>query len=336
MYFTLLLFSWAPQPYGTAIVACFLIALFARLFLKRLQYLTWAKPTVPIGVVKDVRLDNEDIDVPIENYETAYWCIMCLFIVPYEAMVLFIDTKFDPSKGFCLTLQERQHSVIHKQYNTKALKLLEKTRNKASWIIINSALVFFNFATRLLKRFLPNVVYTIVALHENKFYYDQTIDELFEIFHDKKRGKVINKILLWHLYEELEHHMESVFLFNDHFGNQKFWRIPFTMPLYFLLLYIVHFFGIALALVNTFSGGALHKQQNPIIRIVSNIGLFLYDLIIVDVTVTFSAVLMLCNLSSRDEKLQADLQYYRSQFKKKYDYELAAKGDKDAAPILII
>ena len=318
------LLLWAGKLWGAKgswLVTLVCIGLFYNLVTKRLPLITYDTPTVPIGQKRIVQLQSvEQADVKLYKYRNAYWYAMSLFIVPYEALVLYMDAVLDPDckNGFVLTAQERQHSVIHSAYND-SMKAQVAAHGPAATRLVTAAATLFQQSTRLLKRFAPDVVHTLVTITENKFYYDRTTDELFQALDDSNGMPVLNKIFLWHHYEELEHHMESVHLYREYYGPTARYVVPLVLPLFLLLQYTVHFVACILSVVCCFKDA----DRSLFVHVPFSLAHFAFDLMFIDVSSIIAAALLALGLSAKDGKVAEDLAYFRKRFHEKYGQQLA-------------
>jgi len=289
----------------------------------RIQYLTWARPDLPIGHVRKVKLDREreQDTAHFDTYKKSYWTVLSIFIVPYESMVVFIDQlvsqkqnntkdksevmKEKREKGYVLSPQERTHSHIHALYN----KDMEANQNALLRLYVRFVCWFYYILTFALKTAVPTLVNGIVTVFENGFYYERTVPELFKEFQDES---TLSRIYLWHLYEELEHHQESVQLFHDYYGGVLGSLICLTIvPLLHLLLYTVNTFA--------FLGCLLSFNIIAYPQAFAN---FFFDLVMDDVMVLWSTFLVVTKASSDQKKIAADLVDYRRRFHKKYNLSL--------------
>mmetsp|Transcript_23703 Transcript_23703/g.66474 ORF Transcript_23703/g.66474 Transcript_23703/m.66474 type:complete len:336 (+) Transcript_23703:88-1095(+) len=307
------------------LVACYAaMALYVahKMVFGRLPYLTWERPELPIGHVRKVKLDKERARrgmLPLSTYGKAYWTVLSVFIVPYESMVIYIDTlvtkqnaedskvamKEKRSKGYVLSPQERTHSRIHSEFN----KEMVAAQHPLMRFFLAAVFYFYHYSTLVLKTLVPTLVNGIVTVFENGFYYERTVEEIFEEFSD---DTTLSRIYLWHLYEELEHHQESVQLFHDYYGPLLGSLITVSIvPLLQFLLHTINVF----ALLATFL--SLNVAAYP-----TAVTSFLYDLVQNEVMTIWSSSLVLAKASSDKKKIAADLANYRLRFSQKYGISL--------------
>lgn len=178
------------------------------------------------------------------------------------------------------------------------------------------------------------MIYSLVAINENKFYYDAPVNDYFDKMFPEKNGRLVqNKMYLWHWFEEIEHHQESVDLYRSHFGNKVFWLLPLTAPIYFALWYCILIFSFVLSLVSHFNSNGWHSNGTPLTsasvaaRFLGNVANFFYDLVLSDVSGIISLLLLVAGLSTTDEKIQDDLGVFRDRFRERYGDDLTMKSD---------
>ena len=309
------------------ITTCVLIFLVANIMHQRFPYVTLKKPTIPIGMKRSPSLKSDDGNViDFSSWWNSFWIAQSFLIVPYENMVIFIDTvvidektrskTFDSSstndqrpKNYVLSSQEKMHSFIHKKYNDSLLKVA----NPITKTILNFMSLFYHYSTVFLQTSFPHIVHTMVALQENKMLYERTTNDYFEILPKDKGNKVLNKIFLWHFYEEWEHHQEAIELFREYFGVFIYVLVPLTYPIWCALLYATNIFGWVLFAANNLFN---------ISRLIFGTVELLMETLYCDVTTFFSAFLLFIGASSKDKMLQQDLAYFKKRYLDRYQVDL--------------
>jgi hypothetical protein len=286
---------------------------------KRMQYVTFAQPKLPIGQKRSPSYKHGIKPLVIGGFQDAYWVLLATLIVPYEGMVMFVDSKLPKKEKetFLLTSQERMHSFIHKKFNDEAFPLLGDTAHQFLTLVEK----FYETVAGLLQKYVSDIVTWLVAIEENRLYYEHGIEELFSIFSGDNLGD-LNKIFLWHLYEEIEHHMETAVLTLRVYGNMRFLWAPLAYPLYCVLLYSQMTFAIILF-------GIKHKDyetKHGLSHVFAEVGKYISALLWFDVDALVGLVLLLINATSCEEKLKKDLELYQRLFKDKYGDDLLQKS----------
>jgi len=300
--------------YGGLLAVCALLLVLVK---DRANFLTFAVPAIPFGRKRKVQLTTTATVVDLSTFFNCCSWINNVMIVPYERLVVFLDTCIAEhhipqnmnKKDFILDSQEKQHSYIHSKYTNKILDNMSNFNAMFS----KGVREFYDVTTKFMIDFVPSVVQTIVALQENKFYYDRGVEGAFSGNDDSNNNMVLNKIMLWHTYEEIEHNMEAVYLYKSTFGFHRFYLLPLTLPVFCILLYTIFIFGYILFVINNITHFA---------KIIYGTFQLLYHIFWTDVSSLWNAFLVFMGLFTTDEKVRKDLKLYADKWKVKYGSDI--------------
>ena len=140
------------------------------------------EPKLPTGSYRMVRVRPElpapgtaieDAAAMCGEFEPCFTVALGALIVPYEALVTFVDAQFDSGgkHGLLLSSQELQHSTVHRRYNNFFFSGKKQAGGTA--MPIQARLVFLAYEYLLwaivwpLNKMFPPIVSGMVAVTES-------------------------------------------------------------------------------------------------------------------------------------------------------------------------
>jgi hypothetical protein len=271
------------------------------------------KPKMSVGVMRQTTLSSSETQFHALTWVDCIYFVFSLFLVPYEKHItqIYHNVK-KPDDGHIFVSQELMHSTIHRKYNKQALQIAYQ-QNSWNKLILPVTIKLFDIIFWVWSLFPSTLSKFSTAIMEKRFYYDTSIQRQFKLL-SRIKSPLLKKIFLWHVYEEMEHHVEPVYMFESQHGRNIYLWIPFALIYHLLLVYTFNFCAFILCVANS----PLLQFQS----IFRNLIRTLISVMMNEVCAVWSTGLIVLKLSYSDDKVQTDLKIFRNMCLEKRDLNL--------------